>query len=269
MKRLGASLALTSLLSACMTQQVAAPIDDRGAVNGGKPIPPAGQRSKAGLSRGSAPSVGAPASKASMHVVQRGDTLFNIAFQNGLDYQALARANGLTEPYLIFPGQRLQLRESAMPAPGVPSVPKETATANPTSGRGGVDALDPDAAPARWVWPVRGPIVTEFNEQAGAKGLDIGGRHGTPVVASAPGRVVYAGSGLRGYGKLVIIKHSTALLSAYGHHASLAVKEGDRVVAGQVIGTMGDTDADQVKLHFEIREFGKPVDPRNYLPAQG
>ena len=117
-----------------------------------------------------------------------------------------------------------------------------------------------------WVWPAKGKVVTGFSEAASLKGIDIAGTSGQPVAASAGGKVVYAGTGLRGYGKLIIIKHNGTYLSAYAHNKEILVKEGQQVTRGQKIAEMGNTDADQVKLHFEIRRQGKPVDPLRYLP---
>lgn len=125
-----------------------------------------------------------------------------------------------------------------------------------------------EAPPDIWAWPLRGPLLARFGEDAN-KGIDIAGQRGRLVQAAANGRVVYAGSGLRGYGKLIIIRHGKTLLSAYAHHARLLVAEGDNVIRGQAVGEVGDTDADRVKLHFEIREMGKPVDPLNFLPSAG
>ena len=118
-----------------------------------------------------------------------------------------------------------------------------------------------------WGWPATGKVVSGFSETANLKGVDIAGSIGQPVYASAPGKVVYSGSGLRGYGKLIIIKHNDTYLSAYAHNSEILVKEGQAVVKGQKIGEMGNSDADQVKLHFEIRRLGKPVDPLKYLPT--
>jgi lipoprotein NlpD len=129
------------------------------------------------------------------------------------------------------------------------------------------------AAPAssdeaiEWAWPVNGKVVASFNEAASAKGIDIGGSAGQAVHASAPGKVVYSGSGLRGYGKLIIIKHNKTYLSAYAHNSQILVKEGQEISKGQKIAEMGNTDTDRVKLHFEIRRLGKPVDPIKYLPG--
>ena len=134
-----------------------------------------------------------------------------------------------------------------------------------------VEPRPPPAAPdgderVDWVWPARGKVVTGFSDGSSLKGIDIVGAAGQPVSASAGGKVVYAGTGLRGYGKLIIIKHNGTYLSAYAHNKEILVKEGQQVAKGQKIAEMGNTDADQVKLHFEIRRQGKPVDPLRYLP---
>ena len=141
------------------------------------------------------------------------------------------------------------------PMPAEPKPAPKPAVATPD----GDDKLD-------WGWPAKGRIVTQFSDATSLKGIDIAGSAGQPVTASASGKVVYAGSGLRGYGKLIIIKHNDAYLSAYAHNRDILVKEGQQVVKGQKIAEMGNTDADQVKLHFEIRRQGKPVDPLRYLP---
>ena len=142
----------------------------------------------------------------------------------------------------------------APPVPPPPPVsPPERATGTET------ESID-------WIWPVKGKVLAPFTE--GAKGMDIGGRKGAPVVAAASGRVVYAGAGLRGYGKLVIIKHNNTWLSAYAHNDNILVSEQQEVRKGQKIAEMGSTDADQVKLHFEVRREGKPVDPVKVLPPQ-
>ncbi|MBL8413196.1 MAG: peptidoglycan DD-metalloendopeptidase family protein [Propionivibrio sp.] len=118
-----------------------------------------------------------------------------------------------------------------------------------------------------WIWPANGKTVATFNE-GGSKGVDIAGKMGDPVIAAGDGKVVYSGTGLRGYGKLVIIKHNSTFLSAYAHNQSILVKEGQSVSKGQKIAEMGNTDADQVKLHFEVRRQGKPVDPLKFLPPR-
>ena len=127
-------------------------------------------------------------------------------------------------------------------------------------------AADEEDDRLEWLWPANGKIVTGFSDTANLKGIDIAGKAGQPVIASAAGKVVYAGTGLRGYGKLVIVKHNNTFLSAYAHNKDLLVKEGQQVTRGQKIAEMGNTDSDEVKLHFEIRKLGKPVDPIKYLP---
>ena len=146
------------------------------------------------------------------------------------------------------------------PKPEPPSAePPTAAPTRPPATTGDADRLD-------WAWPAKGKIIAGFSETANLKGIDIAGTAGEAVHASAPGRVVYAGTGLRGYGKLIIIKHNATYLSAYAHNREILVKEGQQVTRGQKIAEMGNTDADQVKLHFEIRRLGKPMDPTKYLP---
>ena len=144
---------------------------------------------------------------------------------------------------------------AATPAAAAPAiVPGATVTAT-------------DDEKLSWMWPSDGKIIATFDEGKN-KGIDIAGRAGQPVMASAAGKVMYAGSGIRGYGNLVIVKHSNSLLSAYAHNRSIVVKEGQTVTKGQVVAEMGDSDADSVKLHFEIRQQGKPVDPSRFLPTR-
>jgi len=152
---------------------------------------------------------------------------------------------------------------SATPAPSASATPplfgNPPTPAAPAPSPGDDEGLD-------WVWPAKGKLVAQFSENASLKGIDIAGATGDAVVASAPGRVVYAGSGLRGYGKLVIIKHNATYLTAYAHNKDLLVKEGQSVTRGQKIAEMGSSDTDRVKLHFEIRRLGKPMDPLRFLP---
>lgn len=147
-----------------------------------------------------------------------------------------------------------------------PSIPSTGAPATPAAPGGSATGAAGDAERLEWAWPAKGKIIAGFSETANLKGIDIAGNAGDPVRASAPGRVVYAGTGLRGYGKLIIIKHNATYLSAYAHNREILVKEGQQVTRGQKIAEMGNTDADQVKLHFEIRRLGKPMDPAKYLP---
>ncbi len=147
----------------------------------------------------------------------------------------------------------------AAPAPPPRAEPKPEPPSRPALG-------DPDDDKLDWAWPAKGKVVGTFSETANLKGIDIAGAAGTPVSASAAGTVVYAGSGLRGYGKLIIIKHNKTFLSAYAHNRDILVKEGQQVTRGQKIAEMGSTDATETKLHFEIRRLGKPMDPVRYLP---
>ncbi|HVF64823.1 MAG TPA: peptidoglycan DD-metalloendopeptidase family protein [Casimicrobiaceae bacterium] len=146
---------------------------------------------------------------------------------------------------------------AASSPPVVATAPSTAGAARPSNDDG--DDLD-------WIWPAKGKLVTGFSDTANLKGIDIAGSSGQTIVASAPGRVVYAGSGLRGYGKLVIIKHNNTYLSAYAHNREIVVKEGQQVKRGEKIAEMGNTDAEQVKLHFEIRRLGRPMDPIKFLP---
>jgi lipoprotein NlpD len=172
----------------------------------------------------------------------------------------------IKQPYSDQAVRDITLAATAIPAPpgeairpaGPPEARPEPARAPPPDD-GDDDRLD-------WLWPAKGRVVAGFSETANLKGIDIAGKEGDAVVASAPGKVVYAGSGLRGYGKLIIIKHNKTYLSAYAHNKEILVKEGEQVKKGQRIAEMGSSDADQVKLHFEIRRLGKPMDPARYLP---
>ncbi|HVE51290.1 MAG TPA: peptidoglycan DD-metalloendopeptidase family protein [Casimicrobiaceae bacterium] len=154
--------------------------------------------------------------------------------------------------------------ERSQPAPTPPPVVEKSAPQPTTPPLG--SAADDGDGDVDWIWPAKGKLVTGFSDTANLKGIDIAGTAGQAIVASAPGRVVYAGSGLRGYGKLVIIKHNKTYLSAYAHNREILVKEGQQVARGQKIAEMGSTDAEQVKLHFEIRRLGRPMDPLKFLP---
>ncbi|WP_456447249.1 peptidoglycan DD-metalloendopeptidase family protein [Thiolapillus sp.] len=223
--------------------------------------------------------------------VRKGDSLYSIAWRAGLDYRTLARWNGLRSPYTIYPGQRIRLsapKTSSHPVP--PKSSKATGnTAKKPVPRGKVDkpvaqpknkrpAPPPVSRPAKkppkaaisalhWQWPVRGRVLSRFASNDAAKGgIRIGGRKGQRIVAAESGQVVYVGSGLIGYGQLIIIKHNNKYLSAYGHNSRLLVKEGDKVSRGQHISDMGVTHKGTPLLYFEIRRYGKPVDPLKYLP---
>ena len=178
----------------------------------------------------------------------------------------LARADTTRSPVVATPSAPPP-STAASPTPSAPASPaaapasKPAAAEPPTATKSSSEGGDLD-----WSWPAKGKLVTAFSDTANLKGIDIAGAAGEPVLASAPGRVVYAGSGLRGYGKLVIIKHNNTFLSAYAHNRDIVVKEGQQVTRGQKIAEMGSTDAEQVKLHFEIRRLGRPMDPLKFLP---
>ncbi|MES2366503.1 MAG: peptidoglycan DD-metalloendopeptidase family protein [Pseudomonadota bacterium] len=269
--------------------------------------------------------------QAATHTVQKGDTLYSIALQYGLDYRDLERWNNLPDNYLIHIGQVLKLTAPQQQGDGLQTAPAEStvqtiplrieplpqgqaasnaplitqpkivklpysdaALAQLAQGSGtssgptvqnSVSAAVPEVAPVAaspqapsaptatndsgidWIWPTQGRVIAGFDEAKNSKGLDIAGKAGQAIFASAAGKVVYSGEGLRGYGKMVIIKHNPTYLSAYAHNQLILVKEGQTVARGQKIAEMGDSDSDQVELHFEIRKMGKPVDPMTYLPG--
>ncbi|QMT40516.1 murein hydrolase activator EnvC family protein [Neisseria shayeganii] len=187
--------------------------------------------------------------------VQRGDTLYRIGQRFGQSAATLAAWNQLRDPSQIEVGQILRVRPQGR-------------SSNNTARSGNVSVSRPTsrtAAPSRLQWPVRGDILSRFNGTSN-KGIDIGGQAGTPVQAAAAGRVSYAGEGLRGYGKLILINHGGGMLTAYAHNQSLQVREGEQVSAGQTIARMGDTGTDRVKLHFEVRLNNRAVNPLDYLP---
>ena len=151
------------------------------------------------------------------------------------------------------------------PRPEPRSAEKPEANPSPSALSGSSAAANEEEV--EWIWPSHGKIIGTFSEGA-SKGVDIAGKPGDPVLAAGEGKVVYSGTGLRGYGKLVIVKHNNTYLSAYAHNQNVLVKEGQSVSKGQKIAEMGNTDADQVKLHFEVRRQGKPVDPLKFLPPR-
>lgn len=196
------------------------------------------------------------------HVVRTGETLFTIAFRYGHDHRELARWNRLGDGSLIYPGQVIRLT----PPPGTAAA-KAPARPAPTPRR--TIPPPPSDPPPNWAWPTSGRVTAEFDGKPGSgTGLVIDGRAGQPVRAAASGRVVYSGGGLIGYGQLIILKHNDTYLSAYGHNTSLLVDEGDNIKKGQRIATMGEGPGQKPRLHFEIRRNGKPVDPRQFLPAR-
>ncbi|WOJ94592.1 peptidoglycan DD-metalloendopeptidase family protein [Congregibacter variabilis] len=239
------------------------------------------------------------------YTVLRGDTLFSIAFRYGLDFRRLAAANGISAPFTIFPGQKLRLAEAdpltvvrstpTVPPKATPSVvakvPVKQSTPSPgtSSSQSTPKASTPSASSAvsdkssgntakpvtpvsnrkvaGWRWPVPGKVTRRFETNL-HKGVDISGKRGDAVIATAGGSVVYAGSGIAGYGLMLIVRHNDEYLSAYGHNDALLVGEGDVVRAGQKIAQRGSSGTDSVKLHFEIRRRGRPVDPLRLLPRR-
>jgi lipoprotein NlpD len=281
-------------LAGCASPKNKAPVEDRGAA------------SRPGTSVTAAPAA-APelpvkllpgaenAGKPGYYTVQRGDTMIRIGLDSGQNWRDIARWNAIDNPNLIEVGQVLRV----VPPGSEPGLASTRPVA--PGGRADIKPLDPRAAavaasaPAgvasaastpvtaaaaapsaaakdgdddlNWMWPAAGPVATAFDDNR-SKGLAIAGKAGDPVLAAADGRVVYAGSGLRGYGNLVIVKHNAIYLSAYAHNQVLLVKEDQAVRRGQKIAEMGSSDAESVQLHFEIRRQGKPIDPAKLLPPR-
>jgi len=257
-----------ALLTACSSRPLSkAPVEDRGT---SLPAVSASRTTPALATPAAAPATSAEVVKSlrgldnlgkpGFHTVQRGDTLIRIALDNGQNWRDVARWNNLDNPSLIEVGEVLRV----VPPQGDGVVARPITAGSNASSAASAPAGEDEVA---WIWPARGTTLAGFDELKN-KGVDIAGRAGDPVLAAADGRVVYAGSGLRGYGNLVILKHNNTYLTAYAHNQSLLVKEDQAVKQGQKIAEMGSTDADRVKLHFEIRRQGKPVDPARYLPAR-
>lgn len=203
------------------------------------------------------------------HIVRSGETLYAIAWRYGLQVHDLARWNGLGDGSLIRPGQRILLRPSGAAAATPASSVSSSRTAQTRSPRAAGSPAVPELPPPPWQWPTDGVISAGFGQDNSARtGVLIDGRRGQDVYAAADGEVVYAGSGLIGYGNLVIIKHNATYLSAYGHNETLAVAEGQTVTKGQRIASMGEGPGRRPRLHFEIRRNGDPVDPGRFLPAR-
>ena len=286
MRRVGHWM-LLALLSACVLAGCAnknrpAPVEDRS---------PNATKAPAKMIAGADNS-----GKPGYYSVKSGDTLIRIGMDNGQSWRDIARWNNIENPILIETGQVLRVtppEETGVvvrpvsstnvvtsPAPASAASAPATAT-NTAAVRPPASAASPpnSSTPANnlantdsaeetvsFQWPTRGNVLAGFDEVKN-KGIDISGKAGDPVLAAADGKVVYAGSGLRGYGNLVILKHNNTYLTAYAHNQSLLVKEDQAIKRGQKIAEMGNSDADQVKLHFEIRRQGKPVDPAKYLPV--
>lgn len=289
--RLALLTLVLGLVAGCTSTTRQAPVVDRAPPVQTRPAPPRVEEPK-------------PDEKG-MYTVRKGDTLLRIALDHGENYRDLVAWNNLRDPDDIKVGQVLRVAEPEgkktagvttqpvpMPPPAtqpprktapradkkpysetnVAEVQKETAPrVEPAPSPAPAVAATPGATATderlSWMWPSDGRIIATFDEGRN-KGIDIAGKMGQQVVAAGAGKVMYAGSGIRGYGNLVIVKHSNSLLSAYAHNRKIVVKEGDNVAKGQVIAEMGDSDAELVKLHFEIRQQGKPVDPSRFLPGR-
>jgi lipoprotein NlpD len=304
----GASAALGAVLvAACASPSYRAPVEDRQparpapAAVSPQPVSSAASAPAAPDPQAAKPALpGAEnAGKPGYYTVQKGDTLIRIGLDNGQPWRDIARWNGLENANLIEVGQVLRVAPPVTDPGGVSTRPVAAAgrvDSRPLDGRapapasaasgGGPAASGAASAPAAaaappaaataareseddvsFIWPAAGPVATAF-EEGKNKGLAITGKAGDAVLAAADGRVVYAGSGLRGYGNLIIVKHNATYLTAYAHNQALLVKEDQAVRKGQKIAEMGSTDADRVQLHFEVRRLGKPVDPARLLPPR-
>jgi lipoprotein NlpD len=286
------------VLSACSTETRVAPVIDRPAPTASS-FRPRPQPAPAPAAEDNKPDA------RGTYTVRRGDTLLRIALDHGQNYRDIVAWNNLSDPDDIKVGQVLKVAPpersaaavvtSPISLPGAektPAVPKKTEPNgakkpysdanlastqkedNPKAEKVVSSGVTPgttvtanDDEKLSWMWPSDGKIVATFDEGKN-KGIDIAGKMGQQVMAAGSGKVMYAGSGIRGYGNLVIVKHSNSLLSAYAHNRTILVKEGQNVTKGQPIAEMGDSDADAVKLHFEIRQQGKPVDPAKFLPSR-
>lgn len=270
-------VAMGLALTACGSKSInRAPVEDRG-------------HSRADTSYKQLPGF-ENAGKPGYYTVKPGDTLIRIGLESGQSHKDITRWNSLENPDRIEVGQVLRVVPpySSEPAAVAVARPVQSGAVTSTpiaagqnkpaaaaSAPAATPAAVPVAAPVAastmgddepaWIWPANGSVLAGFDESKN-KGLDIGGNSGDAVLAAADGRVVYAGEGLRGYGKLIILKHNNTYLTAYAHNKTLLVKEDAAVKRGQKIAEMGDTDADRVKLHFEVRKQGKPVDPAKYMP---
>jgi lipoprotein NlpD len=299
LRRCALLLAAASLIAGCSLTPNRAPVEERTPTPRATVAAATPAASAASAPEAAASAVDINSGKPGYYTIKPGDTLIRIALENGQNWKELMRWNNLTNPNLIEVGQVIRVappgvdptvatarpvttprvetrplepRPSASAPPG-PAAPVALASA----------ASQPAAAPPRepapppapregdddinWTWPAAGPVATPFDE-ARNKGLVFRGKAGDPVYAAADGRVVYAGSGLRGYGNLIILKHNATYLTAYAHNQTLLVKDDQNVKRGQKIAEMGSSDADSVQLHFEIRKQGKPIDPARLLPPR-
>jgi lipoprotein NlpD len=289
--RLAASMLVAAgvlAIAGCASNRARAPVEDRMAAT-----PPVAAASASAANPAASMAGAENAGKPGYYTVKPGDTLARIAFEHGQDWRDVAKWNKLDNPNVIEVGQVLRvLRPGAETAVAtrpvtsarveskpLSSAPAAAASAAPiTAAASGAPAASASAAASapvardadddvNWIWPASGAVVVPFDDVR-SKGIVIAGKAGDPVLAAADGRVVYAGSGLRGYGNLLIVKHNNTYLTAYAHNQTLLVKEDQAVRRGQKIAEMGSTDAESVQLHFEIRRLGKPVDPAKLLPPR-
>ena len=275
------ALATLMVVAGCSTTRLdrPAPVEDRGGATARPaevvPMPGAENAGKPGF-----------------YTVKAGDTLFRIALDSGQNWRDIQAWNNLTNPNALEVGQVLRVQPpgaahtatapvapagpttSPVTSSGVAARPLTETTPPPAATPSPTPAPAPAPAPAAsggdeigFIWPAQGTVITPFDE-ANNKGVSIAGKVGDPVVAAADGRVVYAGAGLRGYGNLIILKHNNTYLTAYAHNQALLVREDQAVRQGQKIAEMGSSDTDRVKLHFEVRRLGKPVDPMGHLPRR-
>ncbi len=291
-------LAALLVLGGCASPRSLAPVEDRATTAASVPSAPTPAPAEPAKPPPGIENLGKPG----YYAVKPGDTLIRIGLENGQNWKDLVRWNNLENPNIIEVGQVLRVVPPGVdptvagtrpiPAPRVETRPLDArpptatvagasapapGTTPPAPGPVAAPAPAPAAPPAaaardgdddlNWAWPANGAVVNSFDEGR-SKGLAIAGKAGDPVLAAADGRVVYAGSGLRGYGNLVILKHNNTYLTAYAHNQALLVREDQSVRRGQKIAEMGSTDADRVQLHFEIRRQGKPIDPARLLPAR-
>jgi lipoprotein NlpD len=292
--RLGALTLLTVMLAACSSgPRNQAPVEERTSLKSPQaaPAPVASAKVETEKIMPGAENAGKPG----YYTVRQGDTLTRIGLDHGHAWRDLAKWNNLDNPNLIETGQVIRVAPPGAVAESAGVVVRPVTNAGAPNAKASAISPPPDAAPKvdakadskadpkadskntapaapseelAFMWPANGPLLNGFDE-AKNKGLDIGGKAGDPVMAAADGQVVYAGSGLRGYGNLLILKHNSTFLTAYAHNQSLLVKEDQKVKKGQKIAEMGNSDSNSgVKLHFEIRRQGKPIDPAKFLPAR-
>ena len=292
----GMALCAALLLGGCAASRHPAPVEDRVIGPRGTPTivaPGPGAAPAQPAADATKPLPGAEnAGKPGYYAVKPGDTMIRIGLESGQNWKDLVKWNNLENANVIEVGQVLRVippgsdagvstrpvniakvetrpldaKPAPTPASGAPTAAPSPSAAPAVAATSAIAARDADDD-INWMWPAAGPVNSVF-EEGKSKGLGIAGKLGDPVLAAADGRVVYAGSGLRGYGNLVILKHNATYLTAYAHNQTLLVKEDQAVKRGQKIAEMGNTDSDRVLLHFEIRKQGKPVDPARLLPPR-